>query len=54
VVALSMLGRRAEALEAVDALLATTPDARDMRRMRAALRAEDGDQAGAMADTAGW
>ncbi|MFC3672121.1 DUF3857 domain-containing protein [Novosphingobium pokkalii] len=53
VVALSMLGRRAEALEAVDALLAATPDSRDMRRMRAALRAEDGDQAGAMADT-GW
>lgn len=53
VVALSMLGRTTEALEGADALLAKNPDARDMRRLRAALRAQEGDRTGALAD-ADW
>ncbi|WP_432787902.1 DUF3857 domain-containing protein [Novosphingobium rhizosphaerae] len=51
--ALSMQGRNAEALATANKALATTPDNREMRWLRAQLLKDEGDTAGALAD-ADW
>jgi tetratricopeptide (TPR) repeat protein len=52
-VALSMLGRNAEALATADKALAAMPDNRETRWLRAQMRKDEGDTTGALAD-ADW